>query len=359
MRQLLSREQIRNNFGVFDRGRTHQYRLSAPIAFANVVYRGLVFFSRGFVHPIELIATAAGAIRGNHHRLKAVNFLKLVGLGVCRTRHARKLAVQAEIVLESDGGQGLVFGLDRHTLFGLHRLVQAFAPAPPGHQATGKFVHDHDLTLLHHIVLVPVVQMGGAQSRIHMVHQADVGRVIQGRACRNQVQAREQALGAFMALLGEEDLLGFFIEREIARGDHAFAGAQVQFALLALERRNHGVDSHVHGGMVFGLAADDQWRARLVDQNRIDLVHDGEVQSALYPVCDLVHHVVAQVVKTVFVVGAVGDVRPVSGLFVGARRLRRIDPHAQAQKAVKLPHPARIASGQVVVDRHHMHAFTG
>ena len=211
--------------------------------------------------------------------------------------------------------------MDGYALFGLHRLVQAVAPAPPGHQAAREFVHDDDLALLHHVVLVAVVQMVGAQGGIHMVHQADVGRVVKGRACRNQVQARQQALGAFMALLGQKHLLGFFVQREVARGNHALASAQVQLTFLALERGNHGVDGHVHRGVVFSLAADDQRRARLVDQNRINLIDDGEVQPALHPVGDLIDHVVAQVVKAVFIVGAVGDVRPISRLLIRTRCL--------------------------------------
>ena len=186
--------------------------------------------------------------------------------------------------------------------------MQAVAPAPPGHEAAGKFVHDHDLAVLHHVVLVAVVEVVGAQSRVHMVHERDIGRVVERGARRNQVQLGEQALGAFMALLGQKDLLGFFVQREIAGGDDALAGAQIELTLLALERGDNAVNGHVHLGVVFGLSADDQRRARLVDQDGVHLVHDGEVQAALHPVAGLVDHVVTQVVKAVFVVGAVGNV---------------------------------------------------
>jgi hypothetical protein len=79
------------------------------------------------------------------HGLQAVDLLELVGLGIGRARHAGQLAVQAEVVLEGDRRQGLVLGLDRHAFLGLHRLVQAVAPAPPGHQAAGELVDDDDL----------------------------------------------------------------------------------------------------------------------------------------------------------------------------------------------------------------------
>jgi hypothetical protein len=39
--------------------------------------------------------------------------------------------------------------------------------------------------------------------------------------------------------------------------------------------------------------------------------------------------------------------------------LRQVDARAQAQEVVEPPHPLGIAAGQVVVDRHHVHALAG
>ena len=64
--------------------------------------------------------------------------------------------------------------------------MQAITPAATGHQAAGELVHDDDLAVLHHIVLVAVVQVQRTQCRIQVVHQRDVGRVVQARAFRNQ-----------------------------------------------------------------------------------------------------------------------------------------------------------------------------
>ena len=357
--QLFLGQQLSDDLGILDRGGAHQHRLAALVALADVVNGSLVFFGCGFVHAVKLVLATAGAVGRDDHRLQTINFLELVGLGVRRAGHARELVVQAKVVLEGDGGQRLVFGLDGNALFGLDGLVQTVAPAPPGHQAAGKFVHDDDLAVLHHIVLVAVVEVVGAQSRVHMVHERDIGRVVQRGARRNQVELGEQALGAFMALLGQKDLLRFFVQREIARGDHAFAGTQIELALLALERGDDAVDGHVHLGVVFGLPADDQRRARLVDQDGVHLVHDGKVEPALHPVARLVDHVVAQVVKAVLVIGAVGDVGLVGGLLFGARGLGGVDAHRQSQKSVELAHPARVAPGQVVVDGDHVHALAG
>jgi hypothetical protein len=42
-----------------------------------------------------------------------------------------------------------------------------------------------------------------------------------------------------------------------------------------------------------------------------------------------------------------------------ARHLRQVDAHRQAQEVVQAAHPLRVAVGQVVVHRDHVHALAG
>ena len=58
-----------------------------------------------------------------HAQLVGVH--ELGGLGLGRTGHAGELVVHAEVVLQGDGGEGLVLGLDLHAFLGLDGLVQA------------------------------------------------------------------------------------------------------------------------------------------------------------------------------------------------------------------------------------------
>ena len=359
VRQLLLLEQLRDDFGVFNRGGANQYRLATVIAFAYVLDRRLVFLARRLVDPVELVLAPAWPVVRHDDGFQAVDFLKLVGLGVSGAGHACELAVKTKVVLEGDRRQRLVLGLDRDALLGFDRLVQAVAPAPARHQPPGELVDDDDLAGLHHIVLVAVVQVAGAQRSVQVVHQRDVGRVVERRTLWNQPHVVQNALGALVALLGQHHLVALFVEREVARLGDALAGARVGLALLATELGHHLVDREVQVGLVLGLAADDQRRSRLVDQNRVDLVDDGIVQPALHPVGHLVDHVVAQVVETVFVVGAVGDVGAVSGLLVFARHLRQVDADGQPQEVVKLAHPLRVAVGQIVIDRDDMDTLAG
>ncbi len=184
VRQLFRDQQLVNDFRIFNRRGADQYRLAALVAFANIFDRRLVLFTRGFVYPVKLVFAFADAIRRDDGGLKTVNFRELKGLGIGRAGHACQLGIETEIVLKCDRRQGLVFSLDLYAFLGLYCLVQAIAPAAAGHQPAGKFIHNHNLfaaavAVLDNVVLVAVVQVVSAQRSIQVVHQRDVGGVVQ------------------------------------------------------------------------------------------------------------------------------------------------------------------------------------
>ena len=90
-----------------------------------------------------------------------------------------------------------------------------------------------------------------------------------------------------------------------------------------------------------------------------DLVHDGEDVPALDHVLQPVLHVVAQVVEAELVVGAVGDVAVVGRLALLVVQPVHDDADREAEEIVDLAHPFGVALGEVVVDRHHVHAAAG
>ena len=60
---------------------------------------------------------------------------------------------------------------------------------------------------------------------------------------------------------------------------------------------------------VHGRAADDERRARFINENGVHLVHDGEIMAALHLLLLAQRHaVVAQIIEAEFRIGAVGDV---------------------------------------------------
>ena len=57
----------------------------------------------------------------------------------------------------------------------------------------------------------------------------------------------------------------------------------------------------------FRRAGDDQRRSRLIDQDAVDLVHDGIVERSLGTLVEVHNHVVPQVIEAELVVGAISD----------------------------------------------------
>ena len=81
--------------------------------------------------------------------------------------------------------------------------------------------------------------------------------------------------------------------------------------------------------------------------------------AALHLLLGAQHHVVAQVVEAELGVGAVGDVGQVGLAPLGRLHAVLQGGHREAEELVDRAHPGRVAAGQVVVDRDHVHAAAG
>ena len=224
-------------------------------------------------------------------------------------------------------------------LLGLERLVQPFRIAPARHHAAGELVDDDDLAVAHDVVLVALEQLVRAQRLVDVMHDRDVLDVVE-RLALELVGRAQPLLELFHA--------GF--------GQRHRALLLVDLVVGLVERRDVAVDGVVEFGAVVERAGNDQRRARLVDQDRVDFVDDGVDVPALDHVLQPVLHVVAQIVEAELVVGAVGDVA-----VVGLLALLVVEPvhdgaDGEAEEAVDLPHPFGVALGQVVVDGDHVHA---
>ena len=297
----------------------------------------------------------------DRHDLEVVDLVELLGLGHRRAGHTGQLVVQAEVVLERDGGERHGLALDAQALLRLDRLVEALAPAPARHLATGELVDDDDLAVLDDVVAVALVQRVGAQRLLEVAGQPRIGVV--------HVLDAEEALHLVDALLGRAD-------RPVLEVDEVVAALFGALGTL-LEAGHQPGEREVQVGRLLRLAGDDERRPRLVDEDVVDLVDDGEAALALDPLIELDDHVVAQVVEAELVVRAVGHVRRVrlatrhrpqvdqplvarrvAGL-IQERGVVRDHAQADAEEVEDRAHPLRVASRQVVVDGHDVHAAAG
>ena len=287
--------------------------------------------------------------------------MELFSLGHRRTRHAGELAVQPEVVLERDRGQGHLLALNPQALLGFDGLVETLAPASAGHLASREFVHDDDLAILDDVVTVPLEERVSLQGRLEVARQRGI-RVV-------HVLDPEELLHLGDAFLGRRHGLLFEVDEVVAA---------LFCALIARDEARHEAgEQEVLIGGLFGLAADDERRPGFVDEDVVDLVHNREVTLLLDPLIQFHDHVVAEVVETELVVRAVRDVggvrlrpraraevdEPLVGCgvarFEDVRRVVGDDADRHAQETVDGPHPLGVAAGQIVVDGHDVDTAAG
>src|SRR5947199_7437738 len=109
-----------------------------------------------------------------------------------------------------------------------------------------------------------------------------------------------------------------------------------------------------------GRSADDEWRPRFVDQDRVYFVDNRVMITAL----DLLfarggHTVVAQVIEAELAVRSVRDVAGVL-LTTNIRLLIVLNTaNGQPEKCVKLPHPFGVAASEIIIHRYEMRAAPG
>ena len=328
--------------GFLDGRRADQHRLAALLAVLDQAQNGAVFLGGGAINLVIIVEADHWHVGRDFKHLEIVDVDELVRLRQGRARHAGKLLVHAEVILEGNGSERLVLRLNRLVLLRFQSLMQPFRIASARHHATGEFVNDDDLAVTHDVVLVAMKQLVRAQRLIHMVDSRDIFHVV-------EMVAFEQ--------IGTAQHLLHLLHPHFAQRDGALLLVNLVVGLVQLgDIRIYGV---VEIGPIIERSRDDQGRARLVDQDEVDLVDDGEDVPALDHVLQPVFHVVAQVVEAQLIVGTVSDVRVVGLLALLIIKAVNDHAHLQTQEIVDLAHPLGVAFCQVVVDRHHVHSASG
>ncbi len=125
---------------------------------------------------------------------------------------------------------------------------------------------------------------------------------------------------------------------------------------LRIKLRDQLVDLGIKIGTGLCRTRDNQRRARLVDQNRIDFIDNCKIELSQHLVSKGKGKVVAQIVETEFVVSRVGDIAVVRGALLFLRLTTLRHPDRQAEEFINRAHPVGVALGEVLVDRDDMHA---
>ncbi len=317
----------------------------------------------GAVDDVGVLDAQQRLVGGDDDDIELVDLLELGGFGFSRAGHAAELLIEAEVVLEGDGGEGLVFLADVDAFLGFDGLMQTIGPAAAGHEAAGEGVDDDDLAVLDHVVDVALVESVGLDAGFDVVLEIPVFGV-------GDVVDAEQLFDGDPAVVGDADGAVFLVD-DVVAGEifFAFDELDAEFFLAfviecvnlfaELELRDDLAHAGVLVGGLVGGAGDDERGARFVDEDGVDFVDDGVVVAALHAVLDVELHVVAQVVEAELVVGAVGDVGGVGGAALVVVEIVDDDADGEAEELVDLAHPLGVALGQVVVDGDDVDAAAG
>ena len=354
-------EHRREDLGLLDADGADEDGPAGLVHLGDLVDQGVELAHLVAEHEVRLIVADHVAMGRDGDDLEVVDLVELLGLGHRGAGHAGQLVVEAEVVLEGDRGHRHALALDLDPFLGLDGLVQPLGPAAARHLAAGELVDDDDLAVLDDVVAVDPVQGVGAQCLLEVAGQAGVGVV--------QVLDAEELLDLVDPLLGRRHGLVLEVDEEVA----ALLGALGP----ALELRDETGERVVEIARFLGLAADDQRRPGLVDQDVVDLVDDRERALPLDPVREVRDHVVAEVVEPELVVRAVGDVGRVGlaarhgtevdqalvgGRIAGLEHERFVvgdHPEADPEEVEDRAHPLRVAPGEVVVRSDDVDAAAG
>ena len=230
--------------------------------------------------------------------------------------------------------------------------MQTLVVAAAEHQTAGVLINDDDLIVLDNVVYVALHDAACLDGLIDVVLERGVRRV-------GQVLDLEIRLGAFLAVRSQGSGLGLLIDDVVV--------LDVVLLLLGIDLldaqagklRREAVSDLIQLGGLFALTRNDERRARLIDQDGVHLIDDGECMVALHHGVLVDGHIVAQIVEAELVVRAVGDVGGVHRLAGLRRYLVDNEADLEAEETVHLAHPLAVALGEVVVDGDDVYALAG
>ena len=192
------------------------------------------------------------------------------------------------------------------------------------------------MALLDHILLVALEEFLRPQRRLQLVHEILRNLVV-------HVVDAKCSLDRLDTFVGGSNCSLLFVD------------VVVNVAFQASDNRSELVID-LRG--VGDAARNNEWSSRFVNEDRVDFVDDAIEATALHLLGTTHGHVVAQVIETKLIVRSVGDIaRILRPLHNGVVHARDDKTYREPKAAMDSAHPVRVSGGEVVVDRHHVHAL--
>src|SRR6187551_2804896 len=106
-------------------------------------------------------------------------------------------------------------------------------------------------------------------------------------------------------------------------------------------------------------SGNDQWSPRIIDQNAIGFIHHRKVVFALHHFFRRMNHVIAEIVKTKFIIGAVSNISEISFspvITVWLVFINTINSYSKPFKNSSVPF--LVTTGQIIIHCYNMYSFT-
>jgi hypothetical protein len=284
-----------------------------------------------------MICAQARPVGRHRQHLQAVDLGELAGGGPRGGRHPAEPRVLPQVVLDGDRAEDLPLRLLEEPLFRLQGRLQAVRPVAVLGDPAGQLVHQLDAAVPHDVVDVAPQQGLGVQGVAQLGLEPQALR-------REQVPAAQQLLGPPHAAVGEEDVAGVFVGREIE---------------ARLQPAGDFRQTPEVGPRLVEMAGDHQRDPRLVDQDRVGLVHQSEMEGAVDLTPEVETEAVAQEVEPGLLHRQIGDVAAVGPLPLPDALPLLHAGDGEPEALVDGDHPAGVPAGQVVVEGEHVHPAAG
>ena len=269
------------HFRAFNRWRPQQDGLVLGVCFFDVLNDCQNLLVRKSIDDVFLVFTDHRLVGWNRRHVHVVNGLEFRSLGQRGSRHARNLAVLPEKVLVGDCRDRGGFRLDGQAFFRFQRLMRAVAHPAARLRATCQLVNQHDFAALHHVVLVFEEQAMSAERRHDVVQQANVLGLVESAVFAQKPATAQDDFQLWHAFLRKLNVPCLFVHRI------GFFGQLLRDDVRGAEDVRHVNRRTRH----------DQRRPRFVDQDRVSLINNHEIEPALHHFCARRLHLIPQMVK--------------------------------------------------------------
>ncbi len=249
-------------FGGFDGGCSDEYGSVVVDQFGNLCDDG-VSFVIGVQEDSRFESISdAGSVSGDGGDVHAVDLFQFPSRLHRRATHSGQVSVLAEIALDCDACGFAGGGGDGHLFLGFDGLVQSILPFAAVHDASGRFVDDHDFVVDDHVVSVFLVgELSGDG-----LFDVSVDAFAVDRADQRGFGGQDDTTAAGV---GQEGGAAVGFVEKIDTGFEPGSGSVAP----AKEANAAGVVGLSH--------PDDQGCPSFVDQHAVGFVDQGEVMSSL------------------------------------------------------------------------------